>query len=562
VLLLLALVAVAGLISLIGRLANGGDTALKKTQLSNEAGTELYASFSPDGNRVAYSGRAAGKGDTFHIYVRAVSGGASQQLTTGSATDIGPVWSRDGKRIAFARLLEARTEYLLIPAGGGPEAKAAETGASDEAHQTPSVAWSRDGQALIAVMRAPKQPSWLAAVPASGGEPKKITSPPEGSDGDSLPAVSPDGMSIAFMRRSGPDGGDIWVCDPSGGSLRRVTFDDHPVRGIAWTADGRELVYAGNRMRGWELWRIPVAGGSARRLLDAGRQAQFPTVAPKGRRLLYADSPSAAALWKAELADPSKEKPIVRSPGRESAPSFSADGKKIAFRSDRSGNDEIWVASANGDNPVQVTEMKGARLGRPRWSPDGKLIVFDARTEGRPDLYTVPATGGKATRITAAGSSNPIFSPDGKWIYNGQRQIWRIAPDGGTPKQITQEGGANASPSPDGKWVYYQRGRDIRRVPAEGGTEEEVHTPENNLFWGSLVATNDGVYFLDWQRQTRKLGLSFYQVKEKKRRVVFEMDRVDMDRGASFDISADGKYVVYTKVDQSETNLVLMDGFR
>src|SRR5512139_152384 len=116
--LLLALLALAAVVSLLGRLTGGNEPDLRKAQLSDEAGSELYGSFSPDGTCVAYSGRAAGKGDSFHIYVRPAGGGAARQLTRGEASDIGPVWSPDGRRVAFTRFLEDRTEYLVAPAGG------------------------------------------------------------------------------------------------------------------------------------------------------------------------------------------------------------------------------------------------------------------------------------------------------------------------------------------------------------------------------------------------------------------------------------------------------------
>jgi Tol biopolymer transport system component len=562
VLLLLALLTVAAVVSLLGRLAGGGETNLKKTQLSDEAGGESYPSFSPDGAAIAYSGRAPGKGDTYHIFVRPAGGGAARQLTSGEGSDIGPAWSPDGGRIALARSAGGSTEYLAVPAGGGDAAAIARTGAAEEINQWPSLAWMRDGASLVVVMRAPKQPTWLALAPAAGGGPKRLTTPPEGSEGDVMPAASPDRLWIAFVRRTGPEGGDVWVCDASGGGVRRITFDDQPVRGIAWSADSREVVYSANRIQGWGLWRVPAAGGSPRRILDAGRHAQYPAIAAKGRKLVYAESPSAAALWRAEIADPSRERPIVRSQGRESAPSFSADGQRIAFRSDRTGHDEIWTADADGGHPAQVTQMKGAHLGRPRWSPDGKTIVFDARTNADPDLYTVPANGGKATRITASGSSSPVFSPDGKWIYHGVRQIWRIAPDGGTPSQMTRLGGSGAAPSPDGKWIYYRRGRDIRRIAATGGSEEDVYTLADRFVWGSASASNQGVYFLEWPHGERKLQLTFFDVREKRARAVMQVERADMDRGVSFDISPDGKWIVYTKLNQAETNLVVLDGFR
>lgn len=560
VMLLLALLALAAIVTLLGRLT-GGSGEPRKTALSREPGAESFPSFSPDGERVVYSGKAPGKGEVFHLYVRPVTGGAARALTSGDASDIGPVFSPDGARIAFVRMGES-DEVLVIPAAGGEPRKLAETDPAGEARTGPSLTWTRDGKALVAVLRSAGQPAALAIVPLDGAAPKKITTPPEGADGDAFPAVSPDGLSLAFVRRSGPDGGDIYVTDLAGANPRRLTFDDHPIRGLAWTADSREIVYAGNRVRDWELWRVPASGGSARVILDAGRKGLYPAIARKGHRMVFAESPSVSAIWRLDVTAPEKEKPIVQSAGRDSAPSFSPDGKRLAFRSDRTGADEIWTADIDGEHQKQVTSMKGPRLGRPRWSPDGKLLAFDARKDEHPDVYTAPAGGGEATRVTNSGSSSPAFSPDGKWIYGGTRQIWRRTLDGGAPTQITQRGGSGAVASLDGKWIYYQRGREIRRVAAAGGDEEELYQPEMNLFWGSLAPGRNGVYFLEWERRGRAIQVTYYDAGAKKATAVLKLERPDMERGVSFDITPDGKTVLYSKVDQTETNLMLLDGFR
>ena len=154
----------------------------------------------------------------------------------------------------------------------------------------------------------------------------RLTNPVEGTESDSSPAVSPDTTAIAFVRNTGSDGADIYLSDPNGGTVRRLTFDDRPIRGLSWTPDGRDLVYAANRAGGHRLWRLTAFGGSPKEIPIAGKQAQYPAVAGGGNRLAYADSPSVSSVWRATLGDPdaeADERPLIRSAGRESSPSYS-----------------------------------------------------------------------------------------------------------------------------------------------------------------------------------------------------------------------------------------------
>ncbi len=445
--------------TLMARLASGPQVAQKKTQLSSAAGSEAYPSFSPDARRLAYSARDASKVSAFHIFVRELPSGNPQQLTKGEASDIGPVWSPDGGTLAFLRIEEGRTACIVIPADGGAERQVAEFGpAADAGQPLPAVSWTPDGKSLAVVQGGDKLPA-IVLVAIDTGKVQPITAPPEGSQGDSTPAVSPTGSSLAFVRNTGTgnDGGaDIWLCDLSGTGLRRLTFDDRGIRGIAWTRDGQDLVYSSNRIGGWHIWRVPAYGGSPREYTLGGRQAYYPAV---GRnRLAFTDSPTVSAIWRASLSgapdSTADARPVIRSSGRETSPVYSPDGKRIADVSDQTGTDEVFICNADGSNRVQVTSLAGPSIGRVRWSPDGKLLVFDASSDHGQEVYTVaPAAGGKPKRVLL-NASNASFSNDGKWIYFQSRgQIWKATAEGGNPQALAQQRGAAAARGIGGRKV-------------------------------------------------------------------------------------------------------------
>jgi Tol biopolymer transport system component len=573
----LALCSVGAVVTLMGRLAGGPQVAQKKIQLSSDEGSQAYPSFSPDAKHLAYSARDVSKVSAFHIFVREVPAGAPRQLTTGPSSDVGPVWAPDGGTLAFLRIGETGTECIVIPADGGAERKIAGFGpAADAGQPMPAVSFTPDGKSLAVVQTGERPAIVLAALDT--GKLKPITNPPDGSPGDSTPAVSPTGGTLAFVRATGSNGNDggadIWLCDLTGEGLRRLTFDDRGIRGIAWSRDGQDIIYSGNRVGGWQIWRVPAFGGSPKEYTIGGKQAYYPTV---GRnRLAFTDSPTVSAIWRVALgsaagsaggaADGTADaRPVIRSSGRESSPVYSPDGKRIANISDQTGADEVFVCDADGGNRVRVTRLNGPNIGRLRWSPDGKLLVFDAGSDRGQEVYTVaPVAGAKPNRVLL-NASNASFSNDGKWIYFQSRgQIWKATLDGGNPQTLAQQRGA-AQPveSADGKYIYFRSRRSFWRVPVAGGEEEEAIVPEHDLMWATTIQpTRKGVYYLEFERSSRGMVVSFYDFATKKSSVVYRTRNFEMRNAATFSVSPDGKNILYPRVDQSQTNLMLVENFR
>ena len=562
VLLGLALGVVAALVSLLGSLTGSGGAG-KTVKLAGAGGSEAWPSFSPDGTRMAYSARR-GKEENFHVFIRTLPDGPFRQATAEAANDVGPAWSPDGSRIAFLRLAGERAECMTMPAEGGSARKLADCAAVGEMeHALPAVAWMPDGQSLLIAMSGEKELPSIALVPAEGGAPQRLTAPPEGTLGDSNPAVSPDGKTVAFVRGTSADGADIYTCLISGRKAERLTFDDRPIRGIAWKPDGSHIVYSGFRGGNWSLWQLPAAGGSPRNLLVTGKSPQFPAVAPSGGRLAYEESPSVAAVWRAAMGggeDAAEGAPLIRSAGREYAPSYSADGAKIVNISDQTGADEVWVSDAEGGNRVQITHLKGQRRpARPRWSPDGRLILLELRG-GASEIATVPASGGEPRRVISDATGGS-WSHDGKSIYYLARvgHIWKAAADGSQPRQLTDDPGMGQPvESADGEYVYYRKWRGMCRMPADGGKEEEISTPDQAMFWIAMQAAPKGLYYVEGMRGPRSQAISFFDTGTKKSSVVFQ---AAADLGA-FSVSPDGKYVLYPRVDSSETSLMLVEGFK
>ena len=138
-------------------------------------------------------------------------------------------------------------------------------------------------------------------------------------------------------------------------------------------------------------------------------------------------------------------------------PRFSPDGKRILFVSDRSGSDQLWVANADGSDPVQVSRLTTGSMSFPVWLPDGDFIL------GAQNLYHL--SGGEGVRVPF-GAGVTSFSPDGKKAYTSNRSGQIIVFDretGRTHTIVSNPGGAlQVSVSPDGSRLAYFSRNDSR----------------------------------------------------------------------------------------------------
>ena len=326
--------------------------------------------------------------------------------------------------------------------------------------------WSPDGEYLASVDKSqPEEPFHIVLIRARDGAKTAVTVPPGKSIGDVSPAFSPDGKSLAFLRAVSSGVSDVYVGPVAGGPARRLTFDNRNAQSIAWTPDGRWIVFSSDRRRNSVLWRVPAAGGDPERVVGVAENVTDPVFARDGR-MAYTQLFSDANIWRVETAGKTPPVKVISSTQYDSSPQYSPDGSRVAFRSNRSGSNEIWVSDSSGRIPVQLTHYAGPLTGTPRWSPDGMNIAFDTRPDGQADIYVVSSIGGTPRRVTKSEFEDvvPSWSRDGAWIYfasnrTGTWQVWRVRADGSVEEQVTSDGGFAAFESPDGRYLYYAKGR-------------------------------------------------------------------------------------------------------
>ena len=463
-------------------------------------GQEWDASFSPDGNQIAFSWNED-KEDYWHIYVKLIGAEKPLRLTAGPEVDHHPAWSPNGHYITFTRHSKSEDGIFIVPALGGPVRKVRSLSLGPY-WDLGNVDWSQDGKYLAFCDNPRGQEGlgifWLSLE--NPGDEHVLTSPPGGFL-DLSPRFSPDGRKVAFTRYfSTEHAGDIYLVSLSSGEPGRLTFDKAVVSSPAWTSDGKYLIFSSDRLGGTHrLWKIRVSGGGEPEALAAGQEdVSGPALSRDGRRLAYTRTRGDTNIWRFEVnkAEGRSTLPteLIASTEADLDPQISSDGKRIVFASDRTGSWEIWACDSDGSSPSEVTSHRGpAMAGTPRWSPDGREIAFDFDPEGHPDIYVVNVAG-RPRRLTTGTSNNvvPSWSNDGRWIYfasdrTGAMQVWKMPVEGGRAWQMTKKGGFAAFESPDGKAVYYAKGKEasgIWEVPVGGGEEASVLDQPSPGYWG------------------------------------------------------------------------------
>jgi Tol biopolymer transport system component/DNA-binding winged helix-turn-helix (wHTH) protein len=549
------------------------ETSFRIVPVTSSPGEKGQPAFSPDGSELAYRWRGE-KNRTAQIYVGLIGAGTPLQLTAGASNACSPTWSPDGRYIAFVR----DDGYYLIPALGGSERKISDT-YGEACIGFPygrQLDWSPDGKFLIAgdgLNPSDNRPS-LVLISVDTGQRRALVSEPAGFV--NCPVFSPNASKIAYAAGASYQGQEIYVVPTAGGKPRQLTSDGVEIWGISWSADGSQILFSSVRGGVPGLWVISPYGGTPEPANAPGSDTYEPTVARKGRRLAYLHHKINLNIWRApgpySATPAAAPTPLIVTSGYNSDISFSRDGRRIAYQSDRDGEMKIWTSNSDGTNPLPLTTTGVGRGGTPRWSPDGRSIAFDGefQVENHSDIFVVSAQGGSPRRLTKEPFENvvPSWSRDGRWVYfssdrTGRFEVWKVPSSGGSAVQVTKDGGFYPSESPDGKDLYYSKptarnpdDSTLWKMP-EGGPEIRV------LDIGGGKVIRGGVCFVDF-------GDSSYEVKfldfaTNRVSVVSKLDvgilNPPLPAFSAFDVSPDGKWILYGYRQLAESDIMLVEGF-
>ncbi len=465
---LFALMVVFGvkMISSRGDTKHQATTFVSVVPLTSLPGREGHPALSADGTRVAFVW--SGPEDEYtDIYVKQRNSETLLRLTESPGWVAWPTWSPDGQTVAFVQGVDGGGILCLVPSLGGTVRRLHSISSWVE-----GLDYSPDGKSLAFAARGDESGKFgIYLLNLQDLQVQKLSVGSDQRAGDFQPRFSPDGTSLAWVGVGLNGRNALFRALLADGRAHQVGGELANLQGLAFSADGQDLIYSASPAGTFNLWRIAVDSGrdaAPQWLPTSGEFAWNPGVARSSGELVFEQVRVDQDIWKIHILEDDpwqmETSPFVQSTRWEYEADFSADGTQVVFISARSGSPELWLAQADGANLRKLTSLGSAGLTNPRWSPDGKMLAFNALQQGRSVIMMVAARGGQPRVLTPDGAGEMFcsWSHDGNSLLfggnqdNGWEIVRRSFKDGKT-EPVLANGAITAVESGDGGILYFTR---------------------------------------------------------------------------------------------------------
>ncbi|PYQ24668.1 MAG: peptidase S41 [Acidobacteria bacterium] len=443
-------------------------------RLTSHPGIESGPCFSPDGALIAFTGRYEGNPD---VYVVPAEGGVPRRLTWHPGADTALGFTPDGKAVLFSSPREVYTSRYLqlftVPVGGGEPTRL-------PIPHAVKAAISPDGRTIAYLPVFEAFNEWKSY---RGGTASRLllfdtttfaveaVPQPAGRCNDTDPMWI--GSRLYF--RSDRDGEfNLYSFDPATKAVSRLTrHADFPV--VSASAGAGRILY---EQAGYLHLFEPAAATSAR--LEVGVPADLVETRPRYvKGVKYARetslSPSGARVavgFRGEILTVPREKGddrnLTRSPGaHDRFPSWSPDGKQVAWFSDASGEYALRIAGQDGRGPSREIALQGSGFYEdPRWSPDGKKISY---TDNSRAIWILDVASGQSTKVDSDAMYGPVkalkhaWAPDSQWLaytrntstYINRIWLYSMAERKAWPLTDGLSDAREPAFDPNGKYLYF-----------------------------------------------------------------------------------------------------------
>ena len=472
-------------------------------------------SLSPDGSEIAF----ASGGD---IWTVPSQGGAARLLVTDPATESRPIYSPDGKQLAFVSTRTGSGDIYRLTLATG-ELKRLTW--SDQMDQLDG--WSRDGKWIYFTSAADD----IAHLPdvfrvsADGGTPLEVSRERYLSEFESAP--SPDGISVALCAkgisftqwwRNGHahiDETEIWLKPIADSGKAKVLIEaDSKHAWPMWSPKGDTLYFMSDKSGAENLWSLAIGSSEPKQLthFEDGR-VLYPSIAYDGKAIVFERN---LTIWKFDIATGKAAQVPITLLGVPSSPelkhtqvnkfdemALSPDGKKIAVVAH---GDVFALPAKEGGEAVRLTRTP-ERESDLYWSPDSGKLAYVSERNGHRNLYEYDFKTEKERALTSGDDENeaPRYSPDGKSIayIRNEHELHLLTLANNADKQLAQDllRRKELEWSPNSEWIAYAAigvdgFTDIKVVAAAGGESRWITFLANGFAASSIAWSPDGKYIL------------------------------------------------------------------
>lgn len=479
---------------------------------------------SPNGNEIAF----VSGGD---IWTVPTSGGEARLLVAHADNESRPLYSPDGKYLAFSSTRSGNGDvYLLTLDTGDLRRLTYDDGAES------LTGWSKDGRMVYfhLTSRDISGMNDIYRVAITGGTPMPVTADRYASEFFGTP--SPDGSQLAFSARgiaaaqwwrkgsSHLDQTELWTCRigaKPGDKPHYERLTDGGAKELwpLWQPDGQGLYFVSDRNGSQNLWQKPLKGQPTMLTAFTNGRVLWPSLSGDGRTMVFERD---FQLWTYDV--PSKQtKPIaIRLRGAAAGSAvdhqkltsqfrdlaLSPDGKKVAF----TAHGDVFAAPAkDGGDAVRVSNSPAVES-QLAWTPNSRTLFYVSTRHGAANLFQYDFSSRTETRLTDAAqdAAGPVVSPDGQSVaFTRNGQELRVLDLTTKKDRVLYRGYLGRPPfagtgtvawSPDGKWVAFvaygtKTFRNVWVAPAGGGEAKPVSFIANT-FGGNVSWSPDGKYIL------------------------------------------------------------------
>lgn len=292
------------------------------------------------------------------------------------------------------------------------------------------------------------------------------TTVPLASQPTSVPAhlSSARGRIVFVSTREGYH--QIYVMNADGSGQTQLTNNSANNVAPAWSPDGRQIAFTSDRDGSWHIYVMNADGSGQTRLTNTSANDYTPAWSPDGRQIVFfSDQPSLRGKWRGSTIWSARWK----APSLTHVATLPVADRILSSYFSGGNTTEIYVVNVDGSGRTRLTSTL-TRNFSPTWSPDGKRIAFASERDHRFYIYVMNADGSGQTRLTnnSANDGNPAWSPDGRQIAfdsgpDGNAQIYVINVDGSGQTRLTNNPADNccATWSPDGKRIAFVSNREV-----------------------------------------------------------------------------------------------------